>query len=372
LAKSDLREALMRILFLNQYFPPDPAPTGVLLREVADELVAAGHEVDFVAARQSYRGGQQSGGRLRREFVALLRMFFDGVRRSRADVIFSASSPPCLLVVATLLSFWHRAKSVHWAMDLYPEIAVSLGEVREGFFSRMISRIMGWCYRRAAMVVALDSDMAERLAAYGVSAKVVRPWVFQSILDAPMPEIAPCEPWTWLYSGNLGRAHEWETLLLAQAQLEARGVDVRLVLQGGGPLWPHAQKRARELKLAGCEWHDYAPEERLRESLLRAQCCIVTQRPEVCGLLWPSKLGLVLTLPRPILFVGPADGAIARELTAYPHARTFATGRAEEVATWIERLRCESVTVNMAEVFDAREHRAQSLRTWREWLNLLH
>ena len=52
----------MRFLLLNQYFPPDPAPTGVLLREVADELVAAGHEVDFVAAQQDYRGGQQNRG----------------------------------------------------------------------------------------------------------------------------------------------------------------------------------------------------------------------------------------------------------------------------------------------------------------------
>src|SRR5882762_899772 len=100
----------VRVLFLNQYFPPDPAPTGVLLREVADELAAAGHQVDFVAARQDYRGGQQAGGRMRREFTALARMLFDGMRRQRADVIFAASSPPCLVVVATLLAFWHRAR----------------------------------------------------------------------------------------------------------------------------------------------------------------------------------------------------------------------------------------------------------------------
>lgn len=362
----------MRILFLNQYFPPDPAPTGVLLREVVDELAAAGHEVDFVAARQDYRGGQQRGGRMRREFAALVRMLLDGMRRPRADVIFSASSPPCVLVVATLLALWHRAKSVHWVMDLYPEIAVALGEVREGFLARTIKCVMGWCYQRAAAVVVLDADMAERLAGYGVTAKVSRPWVFRSILEAPMPEVAESEPWTWLYSGNLGRAHEWETVLLAQAQLEARGVDVRLVFQGGGPSWPRAQERARELKLARCEWHDYAPEDRLRESLLRARCCVVTQRPEVCGLLWPSKLGLVLTLPRPILFIGPVEGAIARDLGTYPHARAFPPGSVGEVAAWIERLRGEPAAVPLSATFDARAHRSQSLRMWREWIEALN
>ena len=115
----------MRVLFLNQYFPPDPAPTGVLLRELADELERAGHMVDFVAAREDYRAGQKKGGRMVREARALGRMLLDGLRRPRVDVVVSASSPPCLLVVATLVAAWHRARSVHWIMDLYPEIAVA-------------------------------------------------------------------------------------------------------------------------------------------------------------------------------------------------------------------------------------------------------
>ena len=48
----------MRILFLNQYFPPDPAPTGVLLGELAERLREAGHVIDFISAAQEYRTGQ--------------------------------------------------------------------------------------------------------------------------------------------------------------------------------------------------------------------------------------------------------------------------------------------------------------------------
>ncbi|HYR57220.1 MAG TPA: hypothetical protein VEO95_01265, partial [Chthoniobacteraceae bacterium] len=112
---------MMRVLFLNQYFPPDPAPTGVLFAEIAAELEKAGHAVDFVAARQEYRAAQKQGGRLLREARALCQMLLDGLRRPRADVVVSGSSPPCLLVVATLVARWHRARSVHWIMDLYPE-----------------------------------------------------------------------------------------------------------------------------------------------------------------------------------------------------------------------------------------------------------
>lgn len=358
----------MRVLFLNQYFPPDPAPTGVLLREVADALVAAGASVDFVAARQDYRAGTQRHGRMRRELVALTRMLLDGLRRPAPDVIFSASSPPCLLVVATLLAWWHRARSVHWVMDVYPEIAVALGELRAGLLARMIERLMGWCYRRTTLVVALDEDMAERLRRHGVVARLSRPWISRAVLEQPTPETIPDEPWTWIYSGNLGRAHEWETLLSAQAKLEARGVPARLVFQGGGPSWNAAQSRARELALRACVWREYVPEEELRVSLLRAQCCAVTQRPEVRGLLWPSKLGLVLSLPRRILFIGPPDGAIARELRTFPHAAVFAPGAAGEVAQWLQRQALESTPIPAANSVDARRERESALSTWREWM----
>ena len=240
----------MRVLFLNQYFPPDAAPTGVLLRELADELERAGHTVDFVAARQDYRAGQQKGGRMRREAQALGRMLWDGLRRPRAAVVVSATSPPCLLVVATLVALWHRARSVHWIMDLYPEIAVALGEVRAGCAVRMIGRVMGWCYRRAARVVVLDADMAERLRGRGVESAVIRPWVFAPVLrQLAAARNERTGEWTWIYSGNLGRAHEWETLLQAQAILERRGAGVRLLFQGGGPSRAAAQARAAELGL---------------------------------------------------------------------------------------------------------------------------
>ena len=364
-----LTGGFMRVLFLNQYFPPDPAPTGVLLRELAEELERAGHAVDFVAAREDYRAEQGRGGRLLREAKALARMLRDGLRRPRAEVVVAGSSPPCLLVVATLIAAWHRAQAVHWIMDLYPEIAVALGEVRAGFGSRMIARVMGWCYRRAARVVALDEDMAARMRRYGVECAVIRPWVFAPVLkQLAEARGEPDAEWTWIYSGNLGRAHEWETLLQAQVILEQRGAGVRLLFQGGGPSREAAQARAAELGLRQCVWTDYVAETELPSSLRRAQVLAVTQLPAAQGLLWPSKLGLVMSLPRPILWVGPVDGAIARMLRAFPHAGIFAPGQESEVADWLLARKAGGA---VAAVFDPAAHRTASLAAWRELFSAL-
>jgi hypothetical protein len=354
----------VHVLFLNQYFPPDPAPTGVLLRELAERLQAAGHTVDFVAARQDYREGQRKGGRMLREAKALGRMLLDGLRGRRAEVVVSATSPPCLLLVATLVAFWHGAKSVHWIMDLYPEIAVSLGEIRDGWLPRLIGKAMGWAYRRASHVVVLDEDMAERLRKYGVRSEIIGVWVSAPLIaQAKSATAEPTRPWTWIYSGNLGRAHEWETLLAAQAILEKRGAGIRLLFQGGGRSRPAAEARAAELGLRQCEWKGYVDEAGLSDALRRGQVLAVTQLPAAQGLLWPSKLALILGLPRPILWVGPTDGAIARKLRSVPHAGIFAPGQAEAVAEWLMAMKDGPVQTRQPAI-DPADQRDAALTAW--------
>jgi len=354
----------VRFLFLNQYFPPDPAPTGILLRELADHLGVQGHVVDFVAARKEYRVGQHQGGRLLREITALLWMGWSGLRRQRPDVVIAGTSPPGLTFVAAIVARWHRARAVHWVMDLYPEIAVALGEIRSGLLSKMVAQAMGWAYRAATRIVALDEDMAERIRKYGVQPAIVPPWIFASMLSQPLPTIEAAEPWTWIYSGNLGRAHEWETLLEAQALLEKCDPEIRLVFQGGGPAWPAAQRRAPELGLKNCQWLPYAKESDLPATLLRAQACVVTQLPAARGCLWPSKLRLLLTLPRSIIWVGPTDGAIARELRRYPHVGIFEPGEARALADWLLHLRRNPVAICASAVHDPRTQRERGFASW--------
>lgn len=363
----------MHFLFLNQYFPPDPAPTGILLAELAAELRSHGHTVDCIGAAQDYRPGQTKGGRWKREFAALLQILRTGWRAAKPDVVLSATSPPCLLVAATLIALRHRAKSAHWVMDLYPEIAVALGEVKSRPFAKLISSVMGWCYRRTARVIALDADMADRLAVYGVRVEVVRPWVFAPIAKLVEETIPPprnaARPWVWIYSGNLGRAHEWETLLEAQRLLEQRDPTATLIFQGGGPARAAARKRADELGLLRCHWREYAEPEAIVQSLLACDACAVTQLPAARGLLWPSKLGLLLSLPRPIVWVGDPQSAIARELRQLPHAGVFPPGAATEIADWLLTQRTRTTDVEPA--VDATAERQASLTGMRELLESL-
>lgn len=355
----------MRILFLNQYFPPDPAPTGILFREVAYEFVRQGHTVDFVDSAQDYRRGAGGGGRMKRELRALWRMLREGRSRQKADVVISGTSPPCLAVVADHVARSHGAAHIHWAMDMYPELAVALGEIkRTSLVARLTGLAMRRAYRRAYRVISLDEDMSLRFRRMGIEPVCIRPWVTGENLKRDVEMRQPESPWTWIYSGNLGRAHEWQTLLRAQGLLEERGMDARLLFQGGGPSWDAARAMAAELGLRRCEWNGYVDAAELHPSLMRCNALVATQLPCVQGLLWPSKLALMMTLPRPILFVGPANGAIAAELRGLPHAGIFEPGDPEGVAAWIDAQRRSTEEIGSSEDASGSRHRMQALSAW--------
>jgi colanic acid biosynthesis glycosyl transferase WcaI len=118
------------------------------------------------------------------------------------------------------------------------------------------------------------------------------------------------------------------------------------------------------LNLRQCDWKPYVPEADLQSSLLRAQVLVVTQRPETRGLLWPSKLALVSTLPRPILWIGPVDGAIAHMLRDLPSAGIFAPGQATQIADWLESLQKAGATSPIQPTQDATQQRTLSLKKW--------
>jgi colanic acid biosynthesis glycosyl transferase WcaI len=342
---------IMRLLFLNQYAPPDPSPTARLMGELIDNLRSQGHKVEIICQDSAYQGHHiRMGNRMRRELGALgtiLRIGLCGTDGRKPDLIVSLSSPPCLLIVAALISLHQRVPLAHWAMDLYPELAIALGEIpARSPVVPALRLMMRWAYRRCVLIVALDDDMAAHLQRfYGVVPRVLAPWppsASQGAAEASL-ETSPgarmaTDMWTWLYSGNLGRAHEWQPMLDVQAELERRGLPIQLVFEGGGPNWQPAQAYAERKGLLHCRWTGYVSESMSFQSLQASRLIVATQKRGTMGLLWPSKLARVIPLNKPMLWIGPEDGAVARSLSGRRETACFEPNRTINIAEWIENL----------------------------------
>ncbi|MEZ5326129.1 MAG: glycosyltransferase [Verrucomicrobiales bacterium] len=340
----------MRILIVNRFMPPDEAPTSVLAGELAEHLRQSGHEVECIASSSDYRSGKAKGGSLHRaagELMSHLVLLAKMLVAPKADLLLCLSSPTCLAVTAALAACLRRQRFAHWAMDVYPEVAVRLGEIKEGGMVHRITRtLMHWAYSRADVLVALDEDMQALFEKNGHTAAVCRPWTPLALQwpseDSNIARDNPDRPLRWVYSGNLGRAHEWAALLEAQKLLETEAPgEFELVFQGGGANRQPARLRAEELDLKNCQWADYAPKEALLGSLFSADVLVATQNPVTQGLLWPSKLAVMRHIPRPILWIGPENSAVTAELANRPSTAAISVGphAARQVADWLMSMR---------------------------------
>lgn len=215
---------------------------------------------------------------------------FFAILRERKSIIVAKTDPPLISVVAALASK-HR---INWLQDLFPEVANALGIGVPQF----VRRIRDWSLRRARVNVVIGDLMARR-----VPGRVV---VRHNWADAALHPVArdPSAPFTVAYSGNLGRAHEFATMVDAMHALP----DIRFVITGGG-----AQlERVRATAPANAVFQPYAPRERLSELLSDADVHLVTLQPRLEGLIVPSKFYGVLAVARPVIFIGSADGEIGR------------------------------------------------------------
>lgn len=347
----------MRILLLNQFFC-DGAPTGQLLGDVAAELVERGHQVTVVAGAGSYATGLQDvppgltvhrvpvwkfsrtpGSRLLSWISFLSLAFLRSAVLRRHQVIVAMTTPPGLSVPAVLLSTLWRSRLWVWEMDVYPDVAVSLGVVNpKAPAIRLCSSVIDWSRRRAHGLIALGECMRGRLAAHGISQEkiVVREnWTDgEAISPRPFHDKGPLRV---LYSGNLGFAHEVETILDV---LKDHGNDPRFEFRfaGGGACRPYLEEECRLAGITNVAFETYCKAEDLSTSLGSCDISLVTLRQECLGTVVPSKVYSAFAAARPVMFIGPQESQSARIIEANQCGWVFAPGESVAIGVLLKSL----------------------------------
>src|ERR1051325_6678742 len=143
----------MNFLIVNQFFAPDPAPTGQLLADVACALAAQGHSVTVICARSPYAGAVAGNCEIPGVTVRRVRctsfghgaaarigsyasFYFGALRRllteHRPDVLLTLTPPPLLSLGGTIAKYLRGSKHLIWEMDVYPDVAVAVATFERG------------------------------------------------------------------------------------------------------------------------------------------------------------------------------------------------------------------------------------------------
>jgi len=174
------------------------------------------------------------------------------------------------------------------------------------------------------------------------------------------------------YSGNMGRAHEFETVLGACELLyDDPGIAFLFIGDGSQRRW--LERAVRRRGLANVVFEPYQPRSALAESLSAADVHLVSLQPVLEGLIVPSKFYGIAAAGRPMIFLGERDGEIAGLVAASGCGITVAVGEADSLVAAIRALRDDPLRVaRMGNAARALlENRFDARHAMRHWEALL-
>jgi glycosyltransferase involved in cell wall biosynthesis len=353
----------MRVLVINQYYPPDASATAYLLSELTEDM-ARDHEVWVIAGRPSYNpdaltappanvrlrrarstsfSRSTMAGRMANYVTFLASSGVAAARAPRPDVVFAFTDPPLAALVGRAVAAGRRARFVYVCWDLYPDIAMALGRLQNPFLIagwRALNRLVR---ARADSVVAVGRDMCEKLESEGVPAEkvdLIRHWsTVEPPSAAATAEARRRMEWNGrfvvMHAGNVGLAQNLDMLVEAADILRGRD-DVEFVVLGEGAARARLEGEARRRGLERLRFLPQASRRDAQPLLAAADLHLVSHAPGLLGTAVPSKVYGLLALGKPFIAAVEEGSEIDRLVSETGAGVRVAPGDASRLASLVE------------------------------------
>lgn len=334
--KSIETQQSIKLCVITQFFPPDYAATGQLLEELVMNLGLLGIEIDVFTSQPGYayqvknapqveyrgrvriqrsRTAQLAPGRIRGKAINgvlyTLRTAWHLFRaRHWNNVLLISTAPPFLPLLGYFANILFKTPYVCILYDLYPDIAVALGVVsKRHWLARFWESVNQKVWKRAMGIVVLSPAMKRQVViscpAVADRVSVIHSWADPNWI---LP-IAKHENWfawkynlvkkfTVLYSGNLGRCHDMNTILETAKQLQDDPIQFLII--GAGAKLTELVAEVNRLGLKNFLFLPYQDKKVLPYSLTACDLSLVSVDERTENLVTPSKLYSALASERPI------------------------------------------------------------------------
>lgn len=331
-----------RVVLVNQYCVPDVASTGHLIHILAHELHQNhGFKVEVITTQPSY-GDKDTwtrlppvvieegvtfkrvwvprlsknilAGRAIKDLTFLIQLGFRSVfGKQRGTVYVYTTAPPYGAFIGSIAKLLRRQTYCTLLYDSYPHLGVWVGTFKKG---GLIERVWHWVNRRmyngARRKIVLCKAASKLLQEnYRVDEREIVQipnWADgEKIFPVDKAETSFAkehkliEPFTLLYSGNMGLYYEFETILRVAELL--KNEPFRLVLVGGGGKKPWCEEQVAQRELTNTVVLPYQPFETLNDSLNACDASLVTIAEGIEGISFPSKLYTSLATGKAIIAI---------------------------------------------------------------------
>lgn len=400
---------MSRIIFINRYFYPDHSATSQLLTDLAFNLAATGKDVAVITSRQTYDDPKASlqpheivngvkvfrvstsrfgRKRLLGRAIDYISFYASAGKKladvsTRNDIVIAKTDPPLISLVAYIVARIRGLVLVNWIQDLFPEVARELGVNAIKLVAPILKRLRNVSLQAARVNVVLGQQMANRLKEEGVPGEKIRiipNWADGTAINPVPPKDNPLRRDWGLdnkfvvgYSGNMGRAHEFSTILRVIEQLrDDEAIHFLFVGSGAQRGWLMEQADVRQLP--NISFRPYQERNILHYSLSVPDLHFISLKGDLEGLIVPSKFYGILAAGRPVLFIGAPDGELAQAIKESSCGLAVATGDAESAAQFIRLLatdheRTKLLREKARQLFDEHYDIVKALGSWKSLLS---
>ena len=364
----------MRVLFFSQHFPPEITAGAMRVNAIAEGLASWGNDVEVICAvpnhpqgvtHPAYRGRRvvrERVGRLRvtrvwvhtrpRKTVATRLANYAsyasmatavGSRARRPDVVIASSPPLPVAAAAAAVARRHRCPWVLDVRDLWPDIALVLGQLEEGPVLEAGRRLERFLYRDAAAITAVTAPFLTHTEERGGAGKVrvIQNGTTDTYLDAIRKEPdrrqlgLSAERFIWSYLGNLGLAQGLDAAVAAARLL---GDEFELLLLGEGPMRKQLADQAGGSDIGHVVFHDLVPPTEAALYMRASDALLVplADSPDLADYV-PSKLFDCCAVGRPVILA--TTGESARLAGSADAVFSVPPGNADRIAAAVRSVR---------------------------------
>jgi colanic acid biosynthesis glycosyl transferase WcaI len=331
----------MHILLVTQYFKPESVGASIWIHQLAVDLVNMGHRVTVLTGFPNYPkriifDGYQGKIFMQEKIdgVDVFRTYIyaspnealwsralnfcsfcasaalGGLAVPKPDVICCIMPPLPLGLSAEFLGLFKRAPVVVNIQDIYPDIAIALGFLRNRLVIRFFQAMERFIYRRAVAIIVISDGFKENLLGKGVAPSkiyVVPNWADPDFIR-PGPkdnsfrrQLDVGDRFTLIYSGNLSHNSNLEPVIGAAELL--RDEPFAFVIVGEGVRKAHLERTVQEKQLNNILFFPFQPLELYPEVLRAADMNLVTLSTQAAMASVPSKVFKIMASGRPVLAI---------------------------------------------------------------------
>ena len=360
----------LHVALLSQYYQPEQIGPAIWLKELASDLVAAGHRVTVLTGFPNHPNGvvpppyrhrlfqkeNLDGTEVLRTYVyatsskafwrraanfgSFVFSSLTGglVAAPRCDVIYATLPPLPLGVTAFLLARLKSARVVVNLQDIHPEAAVAAGIIQNPTAIGLFEGMERWVYQHSDRLVVISEGFRQNLLSKGVPESKIRiipnwadpEFVQPGCRDPELRERWGRDKFLAVYSGGLTHNSNLEPVLQAAGIL--RDEPFQFVIIGEGVKKQKLEEMARVQQLKSVSFMPFQPLARYPKVLCAADINLVTLRRESATASVPSKIFKMMASGQPVLAIVPPESEIARLVEAARCGFVAGTDQPEQVA----------------------------------------